>query len=457
MSVIRFWCVATLLCCLPSLLGAQAPSLESAIQLLESNQVDAGVAMLESLASQDPGSEASRILGVILFRNGQLAPAYPHLRAWTDANPSDRGTRVTAAAAAVQLGRVPDAEALLDGIPVTSGPAIRLLWAEIHYARNQPDKVLETLAPLANGSQPPAIDLQRRRLTARAHLLQGDLAGVRATLDGHTNGRPLLATLLAEAHYREGNVAKAASTLEPHVGAADIVPAVVKDLGAYLVQAGRHQDALPHLERAVELDPNDAASWQNLSRARFALGRRDEASVAATRARELQAQEKQGSFEELERLASLDDPVDAALKESQRLAENGDTEAGLARINKEIALVPNEARLHAAASRLLLELGRLDQAFEAADQTVRIEPERGDAWVHRGNVHLAQGNLDAAEADFRKATTLAPKHLAARNQLAVVLAAKGDKDGARTLLDAILNEHPDNQVARANLARLDES
>jgi predicted Zn-dependent protease len=51
-------------------------------------------------------------------------------------------------------------------------------------------------------------------------------------------------------------------------------------LGSEYRAAGREEEAIGHLERAVELDPDYSAAWKLLGRAREAAGREEEALAA---------------------------------------------------------------------------------------------------------------------------------------------------------------------------------
>jgi tetratricopeptide (TPR) repeat protein len=61
------------------------------------------------------------------------------------------------------------------------------------------------------------------------------------------------------------------------------------NLGGALVLAGRAEEALAHLNRACELEPNDPRPWSELGRAYQALGRAQEAAAAVEHAQRLGA------------------------------------------------------------------------------------------------------------------------------------------------------------------------
>jgi tetratricopeptide (TPR) repeat protein len=57
-------------------------------------------------------------------------------------------------------------------------------------------------------------------------------------------------------------------------------PYLLNELGNLLLKQGRRKDAEARYTRAVKLDKNFAAAWNNLGVVRFALGRKSEAKLA---------------------------------------------------------------------------------------------------------------------------------------------------------------------------------
>jgi tetratricopeptide (TPR) repeat protein len=61
-------------------------------------------------------------------------------------------------------------------------------------------------------------------------------------------------------------------------------PYLLNEMGNLLLKQGRRKDAEARYARAVKLDKNFAAAWNNLGVARFALGRKSEAKLAYRKA-----------------------------------------------------------------------------------------------------------------------------------------------------------------------------
>lgn len=91
-------------------------------------------------------------------------------------------------------------------------------------------------------------------------------------------------------------------------------------------------------------------------------------------------------------------------------------------------LQPGVIPLHADAARYveaaagLEAAGKLGAAAASYDAAIARWPEEAPAWLGRGNVAYADGDLPAAADAWLRAILLAPKDAAARNNLAQVLA-----------------------------------
>jgi tetratricopeptide (TPR) repeat protein len=76
------------------------------------------------------------------------------------------------------------------------------------------------------------------------------------------------------------------------------------------------------------------------------------------------------------------------------------------------------------------------QALRAAEQTLAIQPDCGEAHAILGLIELKEGHEEKAYASMQKATRLAPTSAAPWKALAEMHAAKGNRDAAATTLRA---------------------
>lgn len=83
--------------------------------------------------------------------------------------------------------------------------------------------------------------------------------------------------------------------------------------------------------------------------------------------------------------------------------------------------------------------GDYAQVIALTDRVLDVDPQHTDALVFRGFAHLATGDLDAAERDFRTTLQLAPDYLDATLGLAYVNLRRGDTATAETLAREVVD------------------
>lgn len=443
-------------------------------------QVGLGREYLKRSISKEPASPAARDLGILLSRQGRGVEAYSMLRPWALRNPADIDARLLAASLAVQLERPDDAEQLLQGMP-EDDPALQLLRGRIRVLRGDGPGALELLKPvLAN--HPASVDLEVRRAAAEAYLLAGQPAEAIKLLEGKTGGVPSLVLLTARAQRQAGDAQAAMATLQPLADKLPEDPNTVPDprpaagiameYGSLLAASGRTAEAVGFYEKATRFHPQSRDAWTGLAQALTASGRKDEAQQAAARAEEL-AKAAAAPRPARPSTPALEEPaapgqvapsgaaaaptapaLSANLQEAVRLMSEGQNDAALAAVQREIEASPSDLQARALQVRLLLVLQRSPEALQAAEAALALQPENADLVYQRGAVQMATRNLAAAEADLRRALQLAPRHTAAMNDLAVLLISQKKTDEARKLLEEVLRLNPQDRTAAANLEQI---
>ncbi len=180
-----------------------------------------------------------------------------------------------------------------------------------------------------------------------------------------------------------------------------------------------------------------ALAWQYLGASYDALGRKDDA-LAAYR----QGMRLAGSSSYLAETAAL------------RLLELGRPQAAADLVAQELERHPESGRLRVLQSRALLQLGRVDEAAQVANDAVARDAGMADAFYQRAVVALARKDGLAAIDDLVVATGLDARHIEARKALAMLRHAQGDDGEARRLLGEVLAIDPADRDARADLATL---
>jgi tetratricopeptide (TPR) repeat protein len=127
-------------------------------------------------------------------------------------------------------------------------------------------------------------------------------------------------------------------------------------------------------------------------------------------------------------------PVDAALEEAP--------------------LDERDARFHLREAGQLLSVGRVDEARDAIERALAIDPNAGLAYALRAIIAVVQNDKTAALADARRAVELEPRATAPKIALSYAQQAHFDLESARDTLLQATEEQPQDALAWARLAEL---
>ena len=98
----------------------------------------------------------------------------------------------------------------------------------------------------------------------------------------------------------------------------------------------------------------------------------------------------------------------------------------------------------AAAVQAYIRAGKPGEAVAYLDGLIASNPEDIQALGIRGNLHLASGEIDAAEARYREILRIEPENGSAFSALARLARRRGDTEGATALLDRGIAAAPEN-------------
>jgi Flp pilus assembly protein TadD len=100
-----------------------------------------------------------------------------------------------------------------------------------------------------------------------------------------------------------------------------------------------------------------------------------------------------------------------------------------AHARRAVALAPENPIYLNSLGNSLLAQGRSSEAIEALTIAARVAPGEADILFNLGNAQHRAGREADAVASYRRCIALRPNHVAAHNNLAVVLKACGDAEG----------------------------
>jgi tetratricopeptide (TPR) repeat protein len=199
-------------------------------------------------------------------------------------------------------------------------------------------------------------------------------------------------------------------------------------LGQALSRAGRVQDAIFHLERCVQLDPAHAAAHHHLGIALERVGDRSDAIIAFERALVLDPKR-----------------ADAAAHLGAVFNRRGETARARAAFGRALAIEPSLVAARSGQALAEAIEGNLDGARDALEAMRAENPDAAVYWRTLGRILSWSGDLGAAEAAYRRASTLDPDDSDARTGVATSLLALGNYAAGFRAYE----ERPDGRYGRA--------
>jgi Flp pilus assembly protein TadD/transglutaminase-like putative cysteine protease len=162
------------------------------------------------------------------------------------------------------------------------------------------------------------------------------------------------------------------------------------EAGIAALNAGNVREAIPLLQRAVEIDPKSKQGWNDLGLAYLRLGQFDEAADA------FQKQISANPYDE-----HVYNYLGLTLRQQQKFPEAADA------FRKQIAMNPLDPIAHAALGALFLEQHKYSEAVPELDKATVLAPENAELEVSLGQALLNTGEKDKALEAFEKGVDIA--------------------------------------------------
>ena len=271
-----------------------------------------------------------------------------------------------------------------------------------------------------------------------------------------------LVPLLQAGRYQElERRARALTALDPASGGA------WKALGVSL--ALQQKEALPSLQRAAELLPEDAEAHANLGAALLGAGRNDEAIASLRRALEIRPEDADAhsNLGNALRAAGQIEAALASYREALRIRPGhagshsnlgnlllsiGRPEQAVDSYRSALALQPEQPASHNYLAIALLAIGRPEEALSSAGRALELAPESAEAHGTAGNALLDLGQFEPAEGAYRQALALKPDFADALSNLAIALRLQGRAEEAIGMAGRALELKPQSAATLVVLA-----
>ncbi len=318
---------------------------------------------------------------------------------------------------------------------VVKAPGVSRVWSNQALALHQAGQRL-----LAQGAYEKALaiepDAPRTRanygiwLEEEGRISEAEAAYLRSARHAWSGARIQLARLYLD----QGMMTRARAQLDTAESLNDADPDLHLYNGRWHQVAGDNDRARSSFERALEIDPQNAAAANNLGSLLLEMG-----DTRASRQYLMRAVEIDPSMIEARislRFLELRDEGLNRLRAYERLAQE----------------FPESPQITIAWAQSLGRAGNWEQAAELLSSN----SDAGSAQLAAaaGDAYRALGELNQAVIAYERACRLAPYNVLIRNRLAAALAQAGQPQMALEQVTRVLALDPDNDVARRNLMLL---
>ncbi len=278
--------------------------------------------------------------------------------------------------------------------------------------------------------------LDREHYLGLAQVAQGSnvtegLAQLEKAAQQYGTQRPQIYIDLAAAYAASGANEKALAAYR--AAPQQSLPAL-RGLGSTLLRMGDLAGATEALKQALTLDPNDAATHQELGRAHYTLGRAPEAIAA------------------LETAIRLDpDLTEAHDALGNLLAERGDITRGEHELREAIRRQPDFASAHGNLAKVLIARGALEEAERSYRRAIALAPNQAAIRLAFGTVLAGAGRFPEAETQVAAALAADPASAEAQETMGSLLARRADWRRAISFYRKALRSRPDFPRAQLGL------
>jgi tetratricopeptide (TPR) repeat protein len=420
----------------------------------------------------DPKSaNATRALAQLYMMANRTSDAEKFLKAYA-ALVADPGPTVVLADFYLALGRVKDAEAVLEPLLKTKEGyiAAKLRYARIENAAGRRPQAYRALdEALQRDKKSESARLERvRLLLADGKVAQAaaEVQQVVADNPQSVTGQYLRGSALSDLGEREEAIKSFQDVLRL---SPSTTPALLKIASLYM-ELGDPKAAVDVLGQAIKLQPKSVLAHFLLAKAMLLLGNvsaaeRDVMILAKIGANWSDAQALLGDFywvkkdwghsrEAYTQALKLDRNSLDAVKGLIRLdLVQKNPQAARARIDSRLAASPDDTTLLLLAGKVYAQTGDPQRAEAHFRRILQADASNMSAYNELGALYLAQNRLEDARKEYAEAARKEPKSaVAATTMMGVLLTLQSKHAEARKQYEKALSLDPQAAVAANNLA-----
>jgi tetratricopeptide (TPR) repeat protein len=408
-------------------------------RLVKADRVAEARALADAKAQEIDDPASWRQAALMRRRTGDLEAALEAVEKALELWPTpDEETRYFRTELLIELGRVDEAEPLVEGFETQLYRDA--LNGRIAQERGDAKRALE-LYGRASIDWPQNYGL--RVLAARAAFEVGDIERAKSDLLEATRQAPNetdAALWLAHVAFSEGNFRECLAHTARQLKQRGAVTADTHLLRAEAFAAtNRMQRALATLDDLASLRDGEFRNAAWVAQARLVARGDPKAALSQLEARV--AEEK----------LDLSDPAQADLLNQlfDLWLQTGAADEGQKRLASLVAENPDSAQLHGLLGRLALVRGDTAEAEQRFGKALELAPEDASALSGLALLERQNGELAQAIETMTKAAAAAPQNGDYPYVAAAMVLESGDREAARTRFEQVLRDHP-GHVGTAN-------
>lgn len=210
-------------------------------------------------------------------------------------------------------------------------------------------------------------------------------------------------------------------------------------MGIASAQGGDPEAAVELIEKAIDRNSGIAAFHINLGNFLGQLGRLDEAATAQRRALEMEPDNAQAH-----------NNLGTVLRSQGMLDQAADC------YRRALSIEPDDAELHFNFGNVHRDQENASEAIGCYRRAIELRPGYADAWNNLGLTQQTLGHWDDAAASYHQALAARPDHVDALNNLGTALQAMGDFEGAMKAYQQVISVVPDYAKAHFNMGSIQQ-
>jgi tetratricopeptide (TPR) repeat protein len=211
------------------------------------------------------------------------------------------------------------------------------------------------------------------------------------------------------------------------------------NLGLVILRSGRAKEAVPHLQKAIKLDP-------------AAEGPRLQLAIALKGLNQTQQSAKvYQDVRQTEQANLLKNQFTTEGAKANQLLASGQAAQAAEVYRQMLQIQPRDAHTYYNLSLALDLDGKFPAERQALETAIKLDPTLAQARSKLGVLDMSQGHPDDAIQNFKKAIELDPQLTEAQLNLATIFDGRGQVKEAESLLRQATEEDPKYAQARFNL------